>query len=526
MLRPERSSAFWSAAIHRRFLGNGQNRRTIPFSREKSGDESPHSKSPKGAWTLNRSTGRLGFHTAAALLIAALAATQPAWALITGGTGNEPLQDPGWPAGAVWIVNHPGRISWWEGPPFGGGQWHAECRGDAKDLNIVLADFAKLDANNKRIIVRDGVGNAFWINPNREAAKKADARIDWTFIVWQPAHWEHLRGMLANHSPTDARDAKLGPPAEIEVYTGGSIRWADVVVPKGLKLIDERLEAHGFKPSDGTVLEGKVTDLITGKLLAARTRLVRIAPQKKGGYRYTVIAEAPTDKIGHWVLKNAPPDWCQVLVDADGYVPRLAGYSLSDGQPRWHFFDCRLSRPAPVSGRVVDNHDKPLADVEVRLDDVAAPEDGRYESPGGYTRRTDADGRFRFDLVPQGTARVWVRKQGYCRPGLGPTIAMPAKDLLLAMRPSSQIVVTVDFSWATRPEAYIVNIEPEGGSRVGTWGGSGHIDAKNQISFNDVPPGRYVLIGSPNPTTDKQKTDPTVVDLKGGETLKIKLSAK
>ncbi|HEX3449516.1 MAG TPA: hypothetical protein VHS97_14775, partial [Isosphaeraceae bacterium] len=67
------------------------------------------------------------------LLIALLAITDPgeAYALITGGEGNKPISDPGWHAGAAAIFNHTGRVAWWEGPPFGGGQWHAECRGDA-----------------------------------------------------------------------------------------------------------------------------------------------------------------------------------------------------------------------------------------------------------------------------------------------------------------------------------------------------------------------------------------------------------
>ena len=69
-------------------------------------------------------------------LIAAM--SHPVFALITGGEGNSPLSDPGWPAGAAAIFNHPGRIAWWEGPPFGGGQWHAECRGDAQALRRLL----------------------------------------------------------------------------------------------------------------------------------------------------------------------------------------------------------------------------------------------------------------------------------------------------------------------------------------------------------------------------------------------------
>src|SRR5207302_6400553 len=109
------------------------------------------------------------------LLSAAIAAvTSPeAIALITGGVGNTPVQDPGWPTGAASIFNVASRLAWWEGPPFGGGQWHAECRGDAKALSAVLADFAQLDIKAKRLVLHDGVGNSFWLNPNDEPAKRA-----------------------------------------------------------------------------------------------------------------------------------------------------------------------------------------------------------------------------------------------------------------------------------------------------------------------------------------------------------------
>src|SRR5439155_24817830 len=95
------------------------------------------------------------------LILTALATLVPfeqALALITGGTGNKPLGDPGWPTGAAAIFNTEARVDWWEGPPLGGGQWHAECCGDAKALNAILEDFAKLEVKSKRVVVHDGVG--------------------------------------------------------------------------------------------------------------------------------------------------------------------------------------------------------------------------------------------------------------------------------------------------------------------------------------------------------------------------------
>jgi hypothetical protein len=451
---------------------------------------------------------------------------QPAVALITGGEGNEPLHDPGWPAGAAAIFNHPGRVAWWEGPPLGGGQWHAECRGDAKALNAVLADLAKLGAKTKRVVVHDGVGRSFWLNPNRQPGKADNAKIDWVFIVWQRASWEQVRALPAGLNPLKPGEAVGDPPAQIDVYAGGNVRWADVVVPPGLEVVDERLEAHGFSLADGTVLEGNVIDLANKQPIAARIELQRIEPQPAGGYKYTPAADTTAGAGGHWVMKNAPQGWHQVVASAHGYVPRIVAHGQFDDQPVWQSHDSGLSRPAAVSGKVTDRGGQPLAGVEVQLHEVATLDGGGYESPHQYNAKTDAEGRFRIEETPIGTARIWIRKQGYVRPRLGLAIKMPQEDVELMMLRSSQLRVTIDFSKTTRPDAYIIELEPEGGSVVGSWGGSANIDANNHFSFTDVPPGRYILKGRPNPGAENQQTEPTTVVLLGGDTVEVTLVAK
>jgi hypothetical protein len=92
--------------------------------------------------------------------------------------------------------------------------------------------------------------------------------------------------------------------------------------------------------------------------------------------------------------------------------------------------------------------------------------------------------------------------------------------------PAAALQVTVDFTATVRPEGYIVEIEPEGGNKVGSWGGSGNINAEGSIKYEQIPPGKYVLRGRPNPGSEKQTTDPVTVDLKGGETAKVTLRAK
>lgn len=181
---------------------------------------------------------------------------------------------------------------------------------------------------------------------------------------------------------------------------------------------------------------------------------------------------------------------------------------------------------AAVSGRVTDDAGKPLADVEVRIDGVTAGPGGRYDSPGDTPLKTDANGRFHTDHLPVGNATVWVRKTGYCRPGLGLAIAMPKNDIELTMVKAGRIVVTVDFTGKNRPAGYIVQLAPEGGERVGSYGGSGNINAQNQMIFDNVPPGRYVVHGQPNPGAANQQTDPVPIEVPGGQTTEVTLHAK
>lgn len=460
-----------------------------------------------------------------ALAMVALAGSE-ASALITGGEGNKPLNDPGWPKGAAGIFNHPSRVAWWEGPPFGGGQWHAECRGNAGALNVALADFARLDAKTKRVVVHDGVGRSFWLDPNRLPAKRDSARIDWVFMVWQPASWEQLRRMPADLNPVDPDDATKGPPSQIDVFTGGGLRWSDVQIPEGIEVVDRRLEAHGFSAADGVVIEGKVVDVATQQPLAARMRLERVEPQPKGGYRYPVAAEATADAQGRWVLRKTPAGWFRVVIEADGFVPRVVGYARFEDEPQWSSFDGELARPGPVSGRVTDEEGRPLADVEVQFADVVPGAGGRYKTPHEAETKTGPDGRFRFEGVPAGRASVWVRKPGHVRPGLGLPIMMPADNIALSMRKSANVRVTVDFGGKDRPAGYMVKIEPEGGEAVGKYGGAGDVDANGQISFQSIPPGIYVLKGQPNPMTGDQVSQPITVDLKGGQMAEVTLRAK
>ncbi len=178
-----------------------------------------------------------------------------------------------------------------------------------------------------------------------------------------------------------------------------------------------------------------------------------------------MAAQAAADVQGRWALKKAPAGWHRVVVEAEGFVARVAGYAHFDDQPRWHSYDAGLSRSAPVSGRVTDDAGKPLADVEVRLDDVVSGVGGHYEPPHESSCFTGADGRFHSDRVPIGHATIRLYKRGYCRPGLGHPITTPAKDVVLAMIKSAGVRVVVDFAGIARPRTTSSRWSPKAGRR-------------------------------------------------------------
>ncbi len=473
---------------------------------------------------LRRARGRRVLAASTMLLAAAigLVSSRQAVALIAGGEGNRSIADPGWPRGAAAIFNNAARITWWEGPSFDGGQWHAECRGDARSMGAVLAEFASLDVKTRRVILLDGVGASSWLKSVGDPVKKVETRIDWEFMVWQPAKWERLRRLPADLNPADLADAENGPSASITVYTGGPLRWSDVSVPKGLEVIDRRLEAHGFTLADGIVLEGKVVDLATKQPLAARVRLHRVAPQPKGGYYDMVVAETVADAQGRWVLKKIAEGRYRPVIEADGFVPRIAADIRFDDQPRWQSCDCGLSRPATVSGRITDQVGQPLADVEVRIRGVVSEPGGRYESPQEPAVRTGADGRFRADRLPIGRATIWPSKPGYCRLGSAMPIALPAKDVQLKLIEAARLRVTADFTGIPRPRTFTVRLEPEGGESAGRWSADKDINASDQVAFDDWPPGRYVIRGSDG----YRWTRPIPIILNGGRSIEVTLPAR
>ena len=105
-----------------------------------------------------------------------------------------------------------------------------------------------------------------------------------------------------------------------------------------------------------------------------------------------------------------------------------------------------------------------------------------------------------------------MHKPGYVRPGLGEKIEVPAADVGLTMQPAANAHVVVNFSKAKRPEAYTIEMEPEGGNVVGSYGGSATLPASNEYDFQNIPGRQIRSFGRPNPGWTDQETDHITVN--------------
>jgi hypothetical protein len=437
-----------------------------------------------------------------------LLSAQPAFALRFGALGNSPVDaQPGWAEGSAAAFNPPQRIAYWEL----NGMWTSECRGDAAAFSKVVANFALIKAEGKKLILHDGVGKSYWVSATQP---EGDAKCDWIFTVWQADIWQRWQGI---GRPAGAKPAE--PPApQIDVYCGGNLKIDDVDIPEGLLVVDQRLESRGFQVTDSHVLEGNVRDMATGKPLAARIELQRYDRNPDGSGAYVTVASVDADETGRWVLKHVPQGRFSIALAADGYAPRFAGHAELSDQPSWSGFNADLSTAVTLAGTVTDEAGHPLEGASVRLG-----------SAYGLTTPellTDQHGRFESDELPPGALTLHASKEGFVHPGLGDEVQAPAADVKLTLFRGGGMNVVIDFGGRAKPEDYLVKVEPEGGLVVGSWGGNASVDGSGFARFTNVPPGKYLVWGRPNPGADSEETKKVPVEIQGGRTHDVTLKAR
>lgn len=441
--------------------------------------------------------------------------------------GNSPVSNMGWPAFAEKAANVESRLGYWEGPPFGGGEYHFECAGDTAALNRALELFAGTRAPRLEVVVRDGPHHSTFLPPAKAAELKqaadAKAQVDWELILWCPRHWHrlynHPKFFLGSRQPDRFR--RPVPPPQLVVYVGGgAIDWNQVKIPQGVHVLDHRDQTGGA----GSRVRIAVYDMATGQPIPR----VRVTHHQYQDQKWT--DSAPIEGTAEGVVeldRLACKGHCQLGFQAEGYAPRRLPHT-STGQ-QLEEMTVELAPASKLSGIVVEGDGKPAAGVEVRTFEILAMDGLGYSLPEAATATTGPDGRFTLAGLPEGYAIVSCTKEGLQQMSqlhdlveiADPRLRSTDKELRIEMVGTGGITGTiVDPSGQPFKGQVDVHLDTAEGSIA--WGGSMHVQ-DGKFEFKNVPPARYRISTDPEMIANKDAPGAQIITVTAGAPTKVEL---
>ncbi|MFI5378814.1 MAG: collagen binding domain-containing protein [Tepidisphaerales bacterium] len=459
-------------------------------------------------------------------LVFGLVVAASAQALITGGMGNNPVSDQNWRAGAIDVANLKTRVGWWEGPPFGGGQYEFLYRGDGAAFQQALDLFAKIRAPEVELYIHDGPHESFWLKIDRQEKDKpkVDPRIDWTFIIWNAQSWYHLynnpNSVFGSEDP-NYRKSLAAPRMDLYIG-GGQVEWDKLRVPKGVKVIDQRASASGVEVKGGSMLSGSAYDMATSKPLGgAKVMVGRLGADGKT----TPLTEATTDDTGHFVVEKITPGNVSVSIGAAGFAGKAVAYDQVNGRDM-RKYEVSLAPEASVTGSVVDDTGKPVAGAEVTVWEPMGMDGTGYRLSDTPKTRTDDQGKFELKGLPQGFCRLTLHAKGYHAAWSTSWQAVPATNVVIqAGRTGTVRGRVLGPDGKPKPSAQ-VHVQDAAGAKIGTWGGSMNVGADGTFVFEEVPVGKYLISTDPFVPGITRVAEEKTITVEGGKTVEVELKAK
>jgi 5-hydroxyisourate hydrolase-like protein (transthyretin family) len=443
--------------------------------------------------------------------------------LITGEHGNRPITDRGWPASSVQVANLPSRLGYWEGPPFGGGEYHFLYRCENTDeFNQALKTFAAIHAGNLELFVRNGPEYSFWLKKNEEELSKPENRVDWTFTVWIPDSWNRLYNSPRSFLFSDHLNFKKPVAApRVDVYIGGgSIVWEDVKIPKNLVVIDKRPGSVSPKFAGKGLIHGKVFDMAAGKPIAA----AKITLAKREDYRnWKEVIQGKTDQQGFCQISKIPLGYYEVRIGAEGYVPRKQA-NYNNQRPEYHQFKVGLARPFYVKGIVTDPAGNPIEGVNISAINIVGSDGFGYQCVGDIAVMTDKQGRFEIRSLPKGMMSIRCRKKSlHLKNSIFERYSIPSDEIRLTMTGTGTILGKVVDKDGKAPLGKVhIHIRPPG-EQLGKWGGSRICEADGSFEFTGVSPGEYLLGTGFRLASEGDRTNAKLISVEAGKTYEVEI---
>ncbi len=315
--------------------------------------------------------------------------------------------------------------------------------------------------------------------------------------------------------------SNLKPSPSLQVSGGDAIKFDEIDIPKKLTVVDERLEANGLAADQGGAVQGTVVDSEGTPIEGATVTVGKDAIKKKKN----------TDDEGQFLITKIPAGTHHIIVAADGFASKDVYYH-SFTESTYRQIAVKLGPVANVTVRVVDQQGNPLSGVDIGIENCRDRQGKSYRIAGAQQYKSDDNGEFLLDGIPEGRIKFRCRNAGYYYNSVLNEHKTSDSPLILKLLATGEVTISV-VSADGKPitAKYIVEIEKEGmdltkGGRHGSWGGSANIGENGTYTFKNVPPGRYIVTGKPNPGRIHKRTEPTMVKIEGKDHQSIELIAK
>jgi hypothetical protein len=454
--------------------------------------------------------------------------------IITG--GSDPIQDLGWAAGTVEVANLPTRFGWWEGPPYGGGEYHFLYRCEkTEQFNEALEKFAAIKSDRLELFIHNGPGKDYVIG----------GRIDWSHLSWIPNNWDSLKNKSRYfYRPADSNQTtpvphvkKSVPAPRIDVYLGGEnpIEWKNVKIPENIVIIDLRPGSVDKQFSGKGLVRGKVFDIETKQPInGARVTLFEriLKPQIDINNNPTTssgiepsgkVYQGKTSSDGSCQINRIPLGTYEITVAANGYVS--VDLELYDNtRAECYDFEASLAKPYTIKGIVTDRTGKPIKDVGVTARDFVGPDGNKYRHKADSLVLTDEQGRYEIPALPKGFARIRCRAEGlYQDDSIFEMYPIPCREIKLTMSGTAIVRGKVVDRDGKRPSGEIhLSIDPSG-NPIGKWGYSGRLSQDGTFNISGIPPGEYINSTRPNPSRSKYKSNTKTITVEAGKTYELEI---
>jgi hypothetical protein len=328
------------------------------------------------------------------------------------------------------------------------------------------------------------------------------------------------------------------PRLDVYVSTGGAVDWDKVKMPSNIRVKDERAASSGVDLSGGSMVRADFYDMGTGKAVSgARVIVEKVTwiTNTPAHYEYEIIGEAVSDPTGRAELARIPNSTNRVRVTGPGYAPRWMQQNAFT-HPTLVKYSVELAPASTVKGTVTDTDGKPVKGAWVRPQTLIAFNGEGYHNGQHFEQlekvavKTDDAGRFEINDLAAGYIQFNVIAEGFYYGDISTIYDVPSAAIPLKVTGAGMLEILVTDAQGTPISKYegkpiLVNLEPKGGNKVGSWGGGGIVDGTGIRMFTNVPPGEYRITSKPNPgSTDRQYTPEQVVIIKPGQRTSVKMA--